>query len=124
MIVVNIIKMRYFFLLLILFFSFEKNSWGENIVSEFLVAMPHMPDPRFKETVIFMLYHNQEEGAAGLVVNKPIEIIPISKLFRGSNITPPTKMIKKNITLHWGGPVQPEHIFFIHSSNWLIVKIV
>ena len=34
MVVVNIIKMRYFFLLLILFFSFEKNSWGENIVSD------------------------------------------------------------------------------------------
>ena len=110
--------MRYLFLFLILFFSFQKYTWGENILPDFLVAMPHMPDPRFKETVIVMLYHNQAEGAAGLVVNKPIEIMPISDLFRGGNITPPEKMIKKNITLYWGGPVQPEHIFFIHSSDY------
>ena len=47
-----------------------------------------MPDPRFKETVIFMLYHNQE-GAAGLVVNKPIRKISISELFIENNLTPP-----------------------------------
>ena len=54
--------------------SFQQNSLGENIHNEFLVAKPHMPDPRFKESVILMLYHNSEEGAAGLVINKPIEI--------------------------------------------------
>ena len=110
--------MRYLFLLLILFFSFQQNTWGESTLTEFLVAKPSMLDPRFKETVIVMLYHNQEEGAAGLVVNKPIETIFISELFKGSNMTPPEKIVDKEFTLYWGGPVDAEHIFFIHSSDY------
>ena len=112
------IKMRYFFLIVILFFLFQQNTWGENILTELLVAKPYMQDPRFKETVIVMLYHNQEEGAAGLVINKPIETVSISELFKDNNLTPPEKIVKKEITLYWGGPVEPEHIFFIHSSDY------
>ena len=110
--------MRYLFLLLFLFFSFQKNTWSENILTEFLVAKPYMQDPRFKETVIVMLYHNQEEGAAGLVVNKPIETMSIRELFKSSNLRPPEKMEEKKITIYWGGPVDPQHIFFIHSSDY------
>ena len=110
--------MRCFFLFLVLFFSFQQNTWGENILTEFLIAKPNLPDPRFKESVIVMFYHNQEEGAAGLVINKPIEIMSISELFESSNMTKPEKIIDKEITLYWGGPVDPEHIFFIHSSDY------
>ena len=110
--------MRYIFLFLILFFSFQQNSWGGNILTEFLIAKPNLPDPRFKESVIVMFYHNQEEGAAGLVINKPIKIMSISSLFESSNMTKPKKIIDKEITLYWGGPVDPEHIFFIHSSDY------
>ena len=81
--------MRFLFLFLFLFFSFEQNTWGENILTDFLIAKPSMPDPRFKETVIIMLYHNQETGAAGLVVNKPIETMSIRELFNNSSLSPP-----------------------------------
>ena len=110
--------MRFLFIFLFIFFSFQQNSWGENILTEFLVAKPSMPDQRFKETVIVMLYHNQDKGAAGLVINKPIEKILISEFFKSSNMTLPDKIIDKEITLYWGGPVDPEHIFFIHSSEY------
>ena len=110
--------MRLLILFLILFFSFQPITWGENVLTEFLVAKPYMPDPRFKETVIVMLYHNQEEGAAGLVLNKPIKTISISELFKNSNLIPPKKMVRKKITIFWGGPVKPEDMFFIHSSDY------
>jgi len=110
--------MRFLFLFLFLFFSFQQNSWGENMLTEFLVAKPSMPDPRFKETVIVMLYHNQGRGAAGLVVNKPIRTMLISEFFKSSNIAPPEKIVDKEITLYWGGPVDAEHVFFIHSSDY------
>ena len=110
--------MRCIFIFLILFFSFQQNTWGENILTEFLVAKPYMQDPRFKETVIVMLYHNPKEGAAGLVVNKPIETMSIRQLFKSSNLSPPDKMEEKEITIYWGGPVDPQHIFFIHSSDY------
>ena len=110
--------MRCLFFFLILFFSFQQNTWGENILTEFLVAKPYMQDPRFKETVIVMLYHNQEEGAAGLVVNIPIKTMSIRELFESSNLSPPEKIKEKKITIYWGGPVNPQKIFFIHSSDY------
>ena len=109
--------MRFLFLFLILFFSFQQKTLSESILTEFLVAKPHMPDPRFKETVIVMLYHNQD-GAAGLVLNKPIETMSIRELFQRSNLNSPNKMKEKEVTLFWGGPVDPQHIFFIHSSDY------
>ena len=110
--------MRFLFSILFLFFSLKQNAWSENILTEFLVAKPYMQDPRFKETVIVMLYHNQEDGAAGLVVNKPIETMSIRELFKSNNFSPPDKMKEKEITIYWGGPVDPQHIFFIHSSDY------
>ena len=109
--------MRFLFLFLILFFSFQQKTFGESKLTEFLVAKPHMPDPRFKETVIVMLYHNQD-GAAGLVLNKPIETMSIRELFQSSNLNPPDKMKENEVTLYWGGPVDPQHIFVIHSSDY------
>ena len=79
------IKMKKFFLFLILFFLFQKSTLSENILTEYLVAKPNMQDPRFKETVIVLLFHNQQEGAAGLVINKPIEKISINELFKENN---------------------------------------
>ena len=90
----------------------------ENVYAEFLVAKPYMKDSRFQETVIILLYHNQNNGAAGFVVNKPIETMYISELFKINNIESPENMIEKEIILYWGGPVEPEHIFFIHSSDY------
>ena len=99
------------------FYSFQIIG-DENVYAEFLVAKPYMKDSRFQETVIILLYHNQNNGAAGFVVNKPIETMYISELFKINNIESPENMIEKEIILYWGGPVEPEHIFFIHSSDY------
>ena len=109
--------MRNLFLFLFLFISFPQNILSEDILTELLVATPNMSDPRFKETVIFMFYHNNE-GAAGLVVNKPLLTMSIIELLKENNVTLPEKIIQNEITLYWGGPVHPEHIFFIHSSDY------
>ena len=110
--------MRYLFLFLILLFHSYKIFGDENSFAEFLVSKPHMKDSRFQETVIILLYHNQKNGAAGFVVNKPIETMYISELFKINNINNPENMIEKEIILYWGGPGEPEHIFFIHSSDY------
>ena len=91
--------MRYLFLFFILFLSFQQKAWSADLSNEFLVAKPHMKDLRFGKTVIIMLYHNQE-GAAGLVVNKPIKTMSINQLFLGSNIPPPVNIVKKEIILY------------------------
>ena len=109
--------MKNLFLFLFLFFSFPQNILSEDVFTKLLVATPNMSDPRFKETVIFMFYHNNE-GAAGLVVNKPLLTMSIIELLKENNVTLPEKIIQNEITLYWGGPVHPKHIFFIHSSDY------
>lgn len=105
------------FIFLILFILFQQKAWSKDIINEFLIAKPQMKDSRFKETVIFMLSHNQD-GAAGLVINKPIETMSINKLFMSSNLVSPKNIVQKEIILYWGGPVNSEHIFFVHSSDY------
>ena len=116
--------MRYLFIFLILFFHFNKILGDENIFTEFLVAKPYMKDSRFQETVIIMLYNNLKNGAAGFVVNKPLETMYISELFSRNNIASPENMIEKKILLYWGGPVESEHIFFIHSSDYKSIDFI
>ena len=42
----------------------------QSLQGKLLVASPYLPDGNFAETVILMVYHN-EEGAMGLVLNRP-----------------------------------------------------
>ena len=114
--------MRNLFLFLFLFLSFPQNILSEDIFTELLVAKPNMQDPRFKETVIFMFYHNKE-GAAGLVVNKPLSTMSIIELFKDNNITMPKKLFK--MKLHFIG-VAPYilNIFFLYIPLIIIVAIL
>ena len=44
-----------------------------NFTHHFLIAMPTMADPRFSQTLTYVCEHN-ENGALGIVVNKPTEM--------------------------------------------------
>ena len=46
---------------------------SEPAAGVFLVAKPEMPDPRFQETVILLLAHD-DDGSMGLVINRPTDI--------------------------------------------------
>ena len=42
----------------------------DSLENHFLIAMPHLHDPYFSNTVTYMWKHSSE-GALGIVVNKP-----------------------------------------------------
>src|SRR5918992_5550149 len=44
----------------------------ESLQGHFLIASPRLVDPNFARTVVLMVQHG-EEGALGLVVNRPLE---------------------------------------------------
>lgn len=44
---------------------------SEYVTGRLLVAVPKLPDSRFRNTIILMVDHNKD-GAIGLIVNKPI----------------------------------------------------
>ena len=98
----------------------QADSW---LTGRVLVASEHMSDPRFQETVIYLVDHD-ENGAFGLVVNKPISTGPIDGLLDrlGIDLDDEDLGVLRggSITLHYGGPVQPEIGFLLHSGEYAI----
>ena len=41
-----------------------------NLADHFLIAMPSMDDPFFEGSVVYLCEHN-DEGALGVIINKP-----------------------------------------------------
>ncbi|MBA2530409.1 MAG: YqgE/AlgH family protein [Euzebyales bacterium] len=68
-----------------------------------LVATPSLVDPNFAHTVILLLEHG-DEGAVGLVVNRPSEVALSTALpqWRGTAVHPPVVFL--------GGPVQRDAV--------------
>jgi putative transcriptional regulator len=67
----------------------------------FLVADEQITDPRFRDRVILLIQHN-EQGTAGLIVNRPSRLPLSSILLKGS------KLVRQGMTLSYGGPVEPK----------------
>lgn len=44
----------------------------DSLRGQFLVASPHLPDPHFSRSVVFMLQH-EPAGAVGVVLNRPTD---------------------------------------------------
>ena len=85
------------------------------LAGQFLVATPQMGDPRFAETVIYMINHD-ERGAMGLVINSPVAKGPLADLFKALGREP--KPTEKTVILHYGGPVEPDRLYVLHSSEY------
>ena len=83
-----------------------------NLKDHFLIAMPNMADPHFSKTLTYICEHN-EQGALGLVVNRPIDMV-LSKLLEQVGI-PATAKECISIPVHFGGPVQTDRGFVLHE---------
>lgn len=83
-----------------------------NLSQHFLIAMPAMVDPHFSKTLTFICEHN-DQGALGVVVNRPIDMNLHSLLEQVS--IPPDSDAFKLIPVHFGGPVQVDRGFVLHT---------
>ena len=99
--------------------NYLKGKFYSSVKNYFLVATKKMTDPRFKNTVIIML-ENDKKGAWGLVINKPIGSLPMTKLIELPFSTSKEKeeLGKINIPVFWGGPVATRKIFVLHSNEY------
>jgi putative transcriptional regulator len=79
-----------------------------------LVATEEMTDSRFVETVIYMVKHDSE-GTLGLVINRPLAKGPIDDLLKGFGAA--TKGSKREVVIHYGGPVSSLQGFVLHSDD-------
>lgn len=83
-----------------------------NLTNHFLIAMPNMADPYFSRTLTFICEHN-EQGALGVVVNRPIEMT-LGGLFDRLSLRL-TSQILVNEPVYFGGPVQTDRGFVLHQ---------
>ncbi|OGT69939.1 MAG: hypothetical protein A3H44_14460 [Gammaproteobacteria bacterium RIFCSPLOWO2_02_FULL_57_10] len=88
------------------------------LANQFLIAMPHMDDPWFAHTVTYLWKHS-EEGALGIVINKPSNM-RVAELLSELGIE--TAQKRGDIIFHSqrvmsGGPVEKNKGFILHESG-------
>ena len=86
-----------------------------SLTGKLLIAMPGMGDPRFEKCVIFMCAHG-EDGALGLIVNKPSPGLSFEQLIDQFDI--PRGPASSEIRIHFGGPVENGRGFVLHSGDY------
>ena len=88
-----------------------------NLTHHFLIAMPNMADPYFSKTLTYICEHN-DQGALGLVVNRPIDMT-LHSLFERLSLTLGDPDMGDS-PVYFGGPVQTDRGFVLHApaGNW------
>lgn len=82
-----------------------------NLTGQFLIAMPGMTDPNFAKSITYLWEHS-EEGAVGLVINRPFEM-DLQALFKQLNM--PTATSLADHPIYFGGPMQQDRGFVLHQ---------
>lgn len=83
-----------------------------NLKHHLLIAMPHLDGSWFGQTVTYICEHN-EEGAMGIVLNKPLPI-HFSDICDQLEIP---RLSNNNPRVFAGGPVSPENGFILHKQQ-------
>lgn len=94
---------------------------GDSLAGRLVVATESMGDPRFQNTVIYLVEHTAD-GAMGLIVNQPFGAVPMAPLFERLGLEAPGAApgAAKEIAVYYGGPVEPERGFLLHSAEVLM----
>lgn len=87
------------------------------LAGQLLIASSEMKDPRFAESVLYMVEHDNK-GAFGLIINQPALQGSIQDLLKSFGIN--NEKVQGNIVLHYGGPVSPLAGFVLHSDDVVI----
>jgi len=92
-----------------------KDTLPSYLKHHFLIAMPHMADPNFAQTLTYLVEHN-EQGAMGLVINRPngLNLSDVLEQLR-PDTTPPAR--SQNLPIYAGGPVQTDRGFVLHPTG-------
>lgn len=87
-----------------------------NLKNHFLVAMPHLEDELFERSVVYIFEHTNE-GALGLILNKPIANSSIQLLFKQFDFSPYRLNQLMQRSMYRGGPSQENQGYILHSYS-------
>ncbi len=76
-----------------------------------LISAPSIfEDDFFNRAVIYLTEHNQKEGTVGFILNKPMKL----------KVRDFIADLDCDFTVYKGGPVQQDHLYFIHNIPEMI----
>ena len=118
----RVVKIFFWFGALILFIGFQSvrslliaaEREQQPMAGKLLVASEAMKDPRFFESVIYLVKHDAD-GTLGLIINRPLAQGPIDDLLKGFGAEATGS--PSEITVHYGGPVSSRQGFLLHSDD-------
>ena len=86
-----------------------------SLAGQLLIASPALRDPRFDHTVVLMVRHSAG-GALGIVLNRPLGERPLASLLDA--VGEKNSTAAGSLQIYYGGPVQPEIGFVVHSADY------
>ena len=93
-----------------------------SLKNQILISMPHMNDPFFSKSVVYICEHGNS-GAMGMIVNKNLDAPGLREIFdKFFKLEKPFNMIKGNTFL--GGPVLLEKGIILHHSDYSSPKSI
>jgi putative transcriptional regulator len=78
----------------------------KNLTGSLLVAHPSMMDPNFRRSVLFISAHDPEDGALGVIINRPLDKQVVDLVSE-----PPPEGLA-DVPVFLGGPVGKNHLMF------------
>lgn len=102
----------------------RKGAAGQGFLeNQFLIAMPGMQDERFERSVVYLCAHS-EEGAMGLIINQPQQLL-FPDLLVQLDVLKEDEAIRlpepaRSIIIRNGGPVDRSRGFVLHSDDYMV----
>lgn len=88
----------------------------QSLENHFLIAMPTMQDPSFKQSVTYICEHS-ETGAMGLVINHPTDFT-VGQLLEKIDLENDKTCGSTRQLVFAGGPVDTDRGFVLHSTKY------
>src|SRR5204863_4138145 len=86
--------------------NLDDEASSRSLAGSLLVAHPSMLDPNFRRTVLFISEHDPNEGALGVIINRPLDR-QVADLVTD---TPPAGLA--GVPVFLGGPVGKNQLMF------------
>ena len=94
--------------------NMDSQKFSEYLKGQLLIAMPDIGDPRFDKSVVLLCFHS-DEGAMGVVLNKPAGLIKLSDIVKKDGEV--VKESPETIPFHFGGPVEQYRAMIVHTCD-------
>jgi putative transcriptional regulator len=79
----------------------------EALRGHLLLGSPSLVDPNFRRSVVLVGEHEEDEGALGVILNRPTEVTVVEAAPTLGHLVPPDDVV------YAGGPVRPESVLVL-----------